>query len=105
MANPPKTTSTRQFAGLVLARVKPAKLDTLRDLLKQVGDQTIALMRGEPAPDPIIPFDKLETIHYARFVLLEHDPKQGPMLAFSTNYDGPEGEDTCSEGRALDHHV
>ena len=105
MGTAPKSTATRQFAGLVFARVEPGKLGTLRDLLQQVGQETIDLMRGEPPADPIVPFRQLGSIHYARFVLHDQDPKVGPWLAFSTDYDGPEGEDACSEGRALRFHL
>ena len=53
----------------------------------------------------MVPFKKLQTIHYARFVLLEHDSELGPMLAFSTNYDGREGDAACSERAAFALHV
>src|SRR5262249_40609367 len=42
---------------------------------------------------------------YARFVLLERPAVREPLLAFSTNYDGPEGEDRCPERRAFARHV
>ncbi|HEY3496125.1 MAG TPA: hypothetical protein VGK73_15610, partial [Polyangiaceae bacterium] len=105
MGTAPKTTATRQFAGLVFARVEPEKLETLRDLLQTAGRETIEGMRGHPPADPIVPFRRLASIHYARFVLHDSDPKVGPWLAFSTDYDGPEGEEGCSESRALAFHL
>jgi Dyp-type peroxidase family len=63
-------------------------------------------MRGAPEPNQLIPFEALRTIHYARFVVLEHERlTTGPLLVFSTNYDGPEGEDACTRSRALEHHI
>ena len=105
MATVPKTTATRQFAGLVFARVDPEKLEALKSILREVGQQTIEQMQGRPQTNAIVPFDQLQSIHYARFVLLEHDPKMGPVLAFGTDYDGPEGEDGCSASRALRFHL
>jgi Dyp-type peroxidase family len=105
MATVPKSTATRQFAGLVLAAVEPDRLESLRELLREVGQQTIDTMHGRAPSDPIVPFRRLGSVHYARFVLLEHDRETGPLLAFSTDYDGPEGEDACSESRALRFHL
>jgi Dyp-type peroxidase family len=105
MGYAPKTTATRQFAGLVLARVDRAKCDALRGLLADINAQTLATMRGAPPPDALVPFHALETIHYARFVLLEGDGVKEPLLAFSTNYDGPEGEERASASRAFSLHL
>jgi Dyp-type peroxidase family len=105
MATVPKTTATRQFTGLVLARLDPAQLEPLKKLLRKVAEQTTAQMQGRPNEDAIVPFNRLETIHYARFVLLEHDAALGPQLAFGTDYDGPEGDASCSERRALSLHL
>src|SRR4051794_20644400 len=95
----PKTSATRQFAGCVLARVLPEKLETLRSLLAQIGRETTEAMRGAPVTKALVPLHLVGTIHYARFVLVDAkagrktDAKSDTMLAFSTNYDGPEGED------------
>ena len=105
MGYAPQTTATRQFAGLVLARVEPDRCDALRALLAEVRAQTLATMRGEPPADAVVPFHALETVHYARFVLLEGEGVREPLLAFSTNYDGPEGETGVSASRALSLHV
>jgi Dyp-type peroxidase family len=107
----PKTTATRQFDGLVLVGVQPQNLDSLRRLLRQIGEQTIARMqRRIPLADVELPFEKLETVHYARLVLIDRhpadDPQQPhPLLAFSTNFDGVEGDPDCSYERALELHI
>jgi Dyp-type peroxidase family len=101
----PKSSATRQFAGLVFARVHPDKLSELKGILADVSAQTNALMKGQPVAGAVVPFERLKTIHYARFVLLDHDAERGPQLAFGTDYDGPEGEDDCSDSRALRHHL
>ncbi|HET9956805.1 MAG TPA: Dyp-type peroxidase [Polyangiaceae bacterium] len=105
MQNAPKSTPTRQFAGLVWAPVVEGQLDTLRALLEQITRETQDGMRGRWAASPLIPFSKLQTVHYARFVLIEREPGLGPELIFSTNYDGPEGEESCVESRALALHI
>jgi len=105
MVSLPKTSATRQFAGCVLARVRPDQLASLKQLLQQIGAETTRAMQSLPVTTPLVPFTRLRTVHYARFALLEHDQQTGPQLAFSTNYDGPEGEDDCSESRAFKLHV
>ena len=101
----PVKTATRQFAGLVLVPVIPERLEALRDLLGLIAEQTTQAMKGGTVPNPIIDFAQLQTIHYARFVLLEKDVEVGPLLAFSTNYDGPEGKAACREPEALRFHT
>ena len=105
MSAVPKATATRQFAGLVLARVDGEKLEALRALLATMRVQTLAMMRGAALDDAVIPFHELTLVHYARLVLLEQPAVHQPQLAFSTNYDGPEGEDRCSQRRAWSHHI
>jgi Dyp-type peroxidase family len=111
MSAGPKTTATRQFAGLVLARVDPEKLEALRALLAAIRAETVATMRGTPPASALVPFHALELVHYARFVLITRGPSRNdefsrePLLAFSTNYDGPEGETHCARRRALARHL
>ncbi len=106
MSTLPRTTATRQFAGLVLAEIetRDGQLQRLRDLLREIGEQTTAAMQGRPAAEPIVPFSRLATVHYARFVIIADFVPSRPLLAFSTNYDGSEGE-ACSARRALEHHL
>ncbi|HYP91104.1 MAG TPA: hypothetical protein VEQ59_23220, partial [Polyangiaceae bacterium] len=101
----PNTAATRQFDGLVLVRVKPTKLSELRALLAAIGQQTLLRMQGRGGPAEVkLPFEKLQTVHFARLVLVEA-PGQAPLLAFSTNFDGVEGEPECSRARALSFHL
>ena len=110
--------ATRQFAGLVLVPVLSKRAEELTDLLKTIAAETNAGMRGQPVAAPIIDFAQLEKVHFARFVLIEKsdlkaDPavplaskdEDWPLLAFSTNYDGPEGKDQCREDEALRSHI
>jgi hypothetical protein len=101
----PKSSATRQFAALTLAPVDPKQKAALEALLAQIDRETVQTMQGASVPDPIIPFHALGTIHYARFVLLEAHDDIGPLLAFATDYDGPEGDDACSQRVAFEHHV
>ena len=114
----PSTTATRQFAGLVMLPVEASRLDELRELLAAIASETTAGMRGERVANPIIDFAALEKVHFARFVVIEkkdlkdnpEDPDEPndehwPLLAFSTNYDGPEGVDSCTPEEALRLHV
>ncbi len=109
MVTTPKPTATRQFAGLALTTVAKEQLEPLKALLARVAHETDAAMQGQPPLEPLLAFSRLQTVHYARFVLLEQDsqfaPLREPLLVFSTNFDGPEGEDRCSARRALEHHL
>lgn len=98
----PKTTATRQFAYLVLASVNEPELENLRQRLSEIDEQTTDVMRGNTPSQVDLPFHELTTIHYARFVIIES--KGGHMLAFSTNYDGIEGDENCSERVARKLH-
>ncbi|RYZ03807.1 MAG: Dyp-type peroxidase [Myxococcales bacterium] len=107
----PKATATRQFDGLVLVYVRPDRVEELRALLARLGEQTTARMQGQLVASAVeLPFERLRTVHYARLALIDRNPadrldRVRPMLAFSTNFDGPEGEAQCAPARALDHHV
>jgi Dyp-type peroxidase family len=103
-AKSPVSTPTRQFAGLVLAPVEPGKREQLVAVLDQVRRETIAAMRGRAPAQPLLPFQQLESLHYARLVLIDRDQRPA-LLAFATDYDGPEGESACSESRAWQHHL
>ena len=101
----PKPTATRQFAYLAIAKVNKDKIDDLQQRLKEINVQTTAVMRGQNPPQVDLPFNKLTSVHYARFVLIENKQTGDPFLAFSTDYDGPEGDDKCSEETAYRIHI
>ncbi|MCA9704478.1 MAG: hypothetical protein KDK70_01365 [Myxococcales bacterium] len=97
---------TRQFSLTVVVRVRRERLARLRDLLDRIRLETIELMEGR-ATASSVPFDAMRTIHYARWVLIDSHRAfmTGPQLVFSTNYDGPVGDDGCSEDEARRRHV
>jgi Dyp-type peroxidase family len=99
------STPTRQFAGLIVAPIIPSKHSLLLTLLGDINTETIATMRGNPPARPIIPFHELETVHYARFVVLGQEGEGRARLAFCTDYDGPMGDATCREDAAWAHHL
>lgn len=109
----PPSEPTRQFADLVLARVDPTKLVALRTLLEQVNLHTKEQMKGGRYALELSPFHAIEGLHFARFVLFgggavegrEEDVFSGdPLLAFATDYDGPEGKPRCSRAEARTLH-
>ena len=99
----PQSTATAQYACLVLAPVRPEARRELELLLARVSRETIAAMRGQPHADALVPFQRVSGLHYARFVLLDHGG-HGPLLAFATDYDGPEGEPRHPRD-AFDRHL
>ena len=98
-------TPTRQFAGLIVAPIIPSKRDLLLALLSDINTETIATMRGNAPRSPIIPFRALETVHYARFVVLGLQGEGRARLVFCTDYDGPVGVEACREDVAWAHHM
>lgn len=75
----------KQHASTVIARLRQESVPGLRVLLDMI-DQDIE-------SNSIIPFSRLTTIHFARFVILEASELDGemipPQLSFSSNFDGP----------------
>ena len=114
------TSPTRQFSLAIVVPVRRERLEVLRSVLEKIRQETISLMGGEKPPldpnydpaepdeaTPAMPFDKIKTIHYARWVLIyqKRDFISGPQLAFATNYDGPVGKSDCSEEEAREAHI
>ncbi len=78
---------TEHGALSILANIIPGKQEYLTNLLKQV-DECREDING------IIPFPKLTSVHFARFVVLNeaidtHGDTIPPTLAFTTNFDLP----------------
>jgi hypothetical protein len=69
-----------QNALTVVARIKPDQVEGLRTLLTDIGND----IRN----NTYIPFAKLTTTHFARWVILEVDGPYPASLAFESNYDG-----------------
>ncbi len=80
-------TNVPQGALSVIARIKPGQVVAVRELLRLVDD-------GDVEHNDLVPFVKITSVHFARFVILEESKDlQGrtlqPCLALSTNYDKP----------------
>jgi hypothetical protein len=78
--------ATQQGALTVIAEVKPREVEDLRNLLKKIDEDV--------ENNPIVPFSKLKTVHFARWVVLDetkdaYGERIPPTLALSTNYDEP----------------
>ncbi len=63
----------------VVTTVRPEKVDTLRDILAEI--------RHDPANNALLPFRRLETVHFASFTIFP-DPDRGTLLVFENNVDG-----------------
>jgi Dyp-type peroxidase family len=94
----------RQGSLLVMARIRAGRYEALETLLGQIADPPA----GEDIElNPVIPFARLRTVHFARFLLHAASPSeeapfpesggtkhaQGPpippKLLFATDFDGP----------------
>ena len=81
--------ATDQEALTVIAEIKPQERVNLGAVLEHIGQDV--------KNNGVIPFPKLKTIHFARWVILD-EAKDGTgrpipaQLVFSTNYDAPLGD-------------
>lgn len=96
------TEPTQQFALNVVVPVFALKLDALRAVLERISDETRRTMAGEAVVDELMPFERVESLHYARWVLIDAASAH-PKLAFTTHYDGPVAT-ACTEPMATERH-
>ena len=96
---------TRQYELLVVALVKDGEVDALRRLLGRVRNETIEAMQGRPTGGELIPFHRLVTLHFARFVVIDAYEGEPAYLAFASNFDGLEGDDADDETGARERYL
>jgi len=77
----------RQYAFTFLAPVPAHRVNSLRELLNQINNKV--------EENIVFPFVKMESIHFARLLILDESPSERKKphtyptyLVFSTNYDG-----------------
>jgi len=104
-ASRPPTAPTRQFAGFVSVPVIEERRESLRALLAEIDAEASAVMQGRAPERAILPFHALRTVHYLRFVVVEPASEGRALLAFCTDYDGPEGDASCGEADAWHQHI
>jgi Dyp-type peroxidase family len=101
------TTATRQFDSCVLVPIVGTRRRELSELLEHLREQTIAVMKGQPVPVPLLEWEGIAGLHYARFVIIDAQEQFGTpaQLALSTCYDGPLGDAHCSHAEAQGAHL
>lgn len=101
------TSPTHQYAMTFVAPVDDAKFKPLLALLETINQQTVRVMQGDTSGSVLLPFHKVESLHYARFFLAAASPQHGDpaLLVFSSNYDGPEGDSNKDEPAARRRHL
>src|SRR4029079_4299929 len=101
------TTATRQFDACVLVPIARARRDELNELLELLRRQTILGMKGQPVLEPLLDWQSIPGLHYARFVIIDAHEQFGTpaQLALSTCYDGPLGDARCSHAKAQAGHL
>ena len=75
----------QQIAVTIVAPVRPARLDDLRQLLDRMGDDV--------AGNDVVPFGRLHNVHFARLVVLDATTDVdgraiGPKLVYLSDVDG-----------------
>ena len=102
----PSEHATRQFDALFVLPVKPEAAELLRALLQSASQQNVAYMQNPQSKTAsLLPFAELDTLHYARLILLADEHGQGPRLVLATDFDGPEGQDKCTQAEAFQGHL
>ena len=70
----------------IITPVEPSKKDQLTALLNNIQNPDVE-------NNPLVPFTKIESVHFVRFVLMEAVTKEGQsQLVFSSDFDGEEGQ-------------
>jgi Dyp-type peroxidase family len=92
---------------LVLTPIVPARLGQLSAFLERLRRETLDSMQGSPPEHPLLDWASLRTVHYARFVIVAACERfgTGPLLAFSTSYDGPLGQPHAGRKGAEQAHI
>ncbi len=72
-----------QHPLIIVSPVDPSKLELLTQLLSQVQNPDIE-------SNKIVPFHKIKSVHFARFVIIQADLTFPVQLAFSSDFDGDE---------------
>ncbi len=80
---------------MVIARIKPAEVNTLSEVLAQID--------ADVENNPLVPFMRMPSLHFARFAILDaatdiHGNPIPPSLAFSTDFDLPLDRTRCEHG-------
>jgi Dyp-type peroxidase family len=101
------STATKQYDFCVITDILPEKLEELRAILAKIQSQTLNSMKGKENLYSIIDWKRIESIHYARFFIIEAYETfgSGPKLVFCTNYDGPLGSNSTSRKQAQSRHI
>src|ERR1700712_5622867 len=78
---------TKHGALSIVANIKPGMKQQLIDLCKEIE-------AGGVETNPIIPFKKITSIHFARFVVFDestdaYNTNVGARFVFTSNYDQP----------------
>ena len=82
-----------QQAFTLVVKIKEGKTAAVKDILAKIHEQTSGAYKGNPDPDPLVPFGNCKSIHFARWFVLDNlkDTTGKPfqdMLGFTSNYDG-----------------
>src|SRR5947209_17353562 len=77
---------SRQLAVTVVTPIKPAAVESLKGLLAAAGE--------DPGRNDLIPFDRCERVHFARFVVLDaavdlDGAAIPPQLVYMADVDAP----------------
>ena len=85
-----------QGALTLIAKIKPGEAQPLRDLLARMAPGKDPDVAVDVETNDIVPFAKLTTIHFARFLVVDQSLKESgelraidPFLVLTTNYDEP----------------
>lgn len=87
----------------IVAEIAEGQLAALRSLLGTIDHQLRSQAVGSGAGHPL-PLHRIETLHFARFVIIEDHferPPLPPLLVFATDFDGPRKDHLDTLNRVL----
>jgi hypothetical protein len=86
--------------------VRGGSENALASILDGIDRETKARMKGEKVGSPpLVDFERMVSIHYARWVVMPNLAGDGQILALHAWYDGPIGDENCKEGVARAAHL
>lgn len=76
----------------IITPLDPKSVETCRQYLRANADPSPDFAHNRLQCQSLFPFDKIKTLHFCSFVILEADGEFGPSLVFEATFDGGRAE-------------
>jgi hypothetical protein len=76
----------------IITPLRPDEVDSCRQYLRTNAEPSADFARDRLQCQPLFPFDRIPTLHFCSFVILEAEADFGPSLVFEATFDGPRAD-------------